>query len=236
MRIVLHNALEAKNALLDSRRDLIKAIWIALAVSLAVRFIPSSHAGFAILERIVDWLALILIAVQVHRGILLQRTDRVGAPPIKSLIRYALWFIFANLVLLIPGVIFAVLNALLPFARSPVWLATLLGLISGLYLSARVSLILPNRAVGQTEPLGNVWQWSSGNGWKLVGALYIPLLVLSIPTGLLALLFHVPPPHPEGIIVNVLFFLASLPVIISAPALLSVAYRDLHEHSRENAP
>ena len=96
----------------------------------------------------------------------------------------------------------------------------LLAIVSMCYFGARLSLALPDSALGHSSSLATVWGWSAGNGWKLAAVLFLPPLLINI----LVIVATLGAPKDLR---ELLMAIASIPVLIFDVALLSCAYRGL---------
>jgi len=153
-----------------------------------------------------------VLAVRVHRYLLME-PDQASADSI------GLYFIFG--VFLVLGLLMLVLVRLVlkPLAELGA-LISLPVMIGCMYAVARLSLVLPDRAMGRSSSLVSVWSWSHRNGWKLFAVLFLPLLLCQIALGLLTFWME---PLPSNIANNLL----NIPITIFGVALLSQAYLEL---------
>ncbi|MEH6672083.1 hypothetical protein [Halopseudomonas sp.] len=156
--------------------------------------------------------AYVVLAVRVHRYLLME-PDQASADSI------GLYFIFG--VFLVLGLLMLVLVSLVlkPLAELGA-LISLPVMIGCMYAVARLSLVLPDRAMGRSSSLVSVWSWSHRNGWKLFAVLFLPLLLCQIALGLLTFWME---PLPSNIANNLL----NIPITIFGVALLSQAYLEL---------
>ena len=183
---------------------------------------------------ILYWAFTAMFAVSIHRIVLLSPdslTNPWGVYLDRYVLRYMLYllliaFLFTFMTLGLALVIMpagAVASTITPFLL----LAALWVLM--LYWMARIHLVLPAQAVG--DPLGivEVLQMTKGNGWRLVVATFVPILVISILLWPLTLLTERLPAEfsPLPMVLNIL--LGGLVGI----AVLSCAYRQFEPASGE---
>lgn len=202
------------------REDRWRVLRIAAAPAVVIVIAGSVPDINALLSQATGFLALlayIVLAVRVHRHILLVDAEN-GHPATAMLhVRFGFWVIVPGLiasVLMLPTVLFGATSAHLFL------LLLLLALVPALYFVARVSLVLPDRALGYSAPLGEVWKWSAGNGWKLVAVLFLPPFLINAVISLAT--FGAPEELAE-----LLSVIATIPILIFEVALLSCAYRGL---------
>jgi hypothetical protein len=96
------------------------------------------------------------------------------------------------------------------------WL--LVGLPALLYFNARLSLVLPDRALGQSTSLSSVWSWSKGRGWTLVFFVFAPAAAINAVVGFATKLL----PTPWGLFLQMLLLIL---VTAFQIASLSCAYQ-----------
>ena len=164
------------------------------------------------------------VAVNVHRQILLTTEESRIRPKFEVFLNYVVWG-FAVILLGIACVIPSqALNAGESDGISAVGAVGLfVGIVAALYVSSRASLILPERALGRELDFRSIWNLSTGNGWKLTGALLLPPFVVNIAIAVLTVPL-------EGKASDVASAVLAAPLLVLEIALLSVAY----EHFRAN--
>lgn len=204
--------MEAIKALRENREDIVRTATVpAIAIS-ALHVMPAKNTFFGWMFAGMSFPIYIVLAVGVHRVILLSESSE-NESSIHNYARFVIWSI---------AVVSLFLVIFLPFAAfGGYWFYLIIVLVvPALYVSARASLILPNRAVGELVPFEKTWKWSEGNGWQLLGALFVPPFVLDI---LISLFTSWMNEVARDLSVAVL----SIPVVVIEVAVLSVAYRDL---------
>lgn len=163
-----------------------------------------------------------VVAVRVHRYILLPPGLREPASAHEYL-RFGTWCLLLALPLiawLVPVFAASLSPAIMASRSLTVSLWFLLGFVATPYVWSRLSLGLPNRAVGQAASISNVWSWSKGRGWWLTGAIVLPSVLMYAATSLGAW------PMPQGI----RGYLVAIVSVVWVPfqvALLSCSYRVL---------
>ena len=173
-------------------------------------------------------LAWCFVAIQTHRLVLLSRPDGYARVEWNIVLRYALIVLGVYLVGYMVAIAFGiVLRDIAGSSTGTVINAFFYTVpaIAALYVIARLSLLLPNRAVGLKDPLGEVVSWSKNNGWKLTIVLFLPPLVLSIPTLLID-------QTEMSIVGSLLSSVLSLLITVYSIVLLSVSYRGLSKPTR----
>ena len=220
----------------------------ALAYALAVPFADAPSGGLA--ASFVQAAAFVVFAVRWHRAILLDThpnessiLPRWGWRETRFLaLGFGIYFIaFLSVVIaflpliplagLFPGLwegehgSFIMAGALIP---------------AGAYVVARCSLALPAIAIDSRISVAAAWQWSSGNGWRLV------LLAVGLPYLLWALIELLPAQwwladSGEGITFAAIFSSVGQSVIAFGVfsvevALLSLSYRALEPSRRACRP
>lgn len=183
---------------------------------------PPTNGEWPVLA-ITPWVALFLVvAFRVHRCIL---TPGAAAPGLRSCLRYLAW----GLVLV--GMGGAWVAAVMSSLQAPAALLPLFLLLPAVvYVGTRVSLILPDRAVGGTASLREVWAWSAGRGWWLVALLGVPGLAGDAVAALVGLLIG--PARLAASVSGVLVVVAGIYEV----AVLTCAYRALRPAPADHAP
>lgn len=223
MRIVIHIAKEALAELQQSQPALLALIAMPAALLIATEvaklFVSPSIAQLLSVAAAMLWCVL---AIRVHRFVLCREKESPRAFGAAVVIRF---FLAALLAGLAATLVFWVPFSMMKMDGSPSATPTLLvvlvlAVLISTYLLARLSLLLPDRALGRREPIASVWGWSQGKAWKLTAALFVPALALE----LLITLISYPLPSPaDELLVSVL----SVPLAVFQVTLLSVAYRGL---------
>jgi hypothetical protein len=184
----------------------------------AADILPKTNTLVAIATGVLSFLAYVVLAVRIHRHILLPDSEKhVSAQPMV-LFNFGTWVALISLI----GILF--LAPIMFFDAAPKALLPLM-LIPSFYLAARASLALPDRALGNSAPLSDLWRWSAGNGWKLTAVLFLPPFLINVL--IVAATFGA---HKE--LKQLITAIASIPVLIFEVALLSCAYRDLKNLAR----
>ena len=93
----------------------------------------------------------------------------------------------------------------------------------GLYFGSRLSITLPEMALGQKSSLGRAWQMSRGNGSKLVLVVFIVPVMMTMP--FILLMFGNDTP---GLLSYLAAFGTYITTLISL-VMLSLSYRFLLE-------
>lgn len=175
-----------------------------------------------------------LFAVTCHRIVLLGESDlpnRIGLYLDRRVVHYLLYSIAIGLVFGL-GYLFVFL-ASMPFVGmgstgapagfvfgATLWMAALI--LFG-YFGVRLSMVLPDRAIGRSRPWDELFRMSRGNGWRLFVAVVIPPVLAA----LLGILLHPILDASRGLSVaipNTLLVLVSAGVGVMA---VSCAYREL---------
>lgn len=197
------------------RRDppaLRRALLLPASLLLAANLTPaSSSAGLNVLLGMVSLFAYIVLVVHVHRHMLMPAGSEAAS--LRIYMAFAMIFFIGFVALML--VAFAA--SLLPRLSFVVVPAILLGLI---YFGARFSLVVPDQALGRNTPLGTVWSWSNGNGWKLAFVLVVPMIVGESALWLVTFWM-------DDTLADFVQLILSLPLMIFGVAVLSCAYDDL---------
>lgn len=164
--------------------------------------------------------ACIALVVNVQRYMLL----RPGCTKISRMRSYA---VFGGL--LVAGVLSLLLVMLICKLLPPI--PPLIGVLAGIafiYVASRLSLVLPDQAVGRTTPLQTLWSWSKGNGWKLTWVLVVPLVLMAFGGASIWRLASWLNGPLAGFVGQVICIL----IVIFGAAVLSCAYEDLRSLSQ----
>lgn len=195
------------------RRDVLPWGVLGLLLNLLPSIMPAVDAAGSLAASA----AYAVMAVRLHRQLLLAGENNDHPAYMRDYAGFVIWSLAiasipaASLLLLLLGG--GRLALAFPLLLPPV-----------LYLCARLSLILPCRALGDTSSISLVWSWSRSNGWKLVRTLYGVLMILAA--------FKVALSQSLGKeLASLLVTLASLPATMLFVAVLSLAYRDLRSLS-----
>lgn len=164
-----------------------------------------------------------ILAVRIHWYILVENSHKNQRVPIKSYVMYMIWACLLMMLFLVCFLpyYFIIVGQADHVTDVQIVLMGFCTLIV-LYFSARLSLILPERAVGGSMKLSEIWELSRGNGWKLTASLIVPPVALNI---LVAVIFYTIDARMGDLAVA----LSTLPIIILEVALLSVAYKHFKE-------
>lgn len=192
---------DAANAMLVPSLVILATSWMQPAVTVA--YVVTSSV------QLICWAVL---AVRLHRLILLSP----AASETATLREYG-WYLAWTLSML--GLIAVWVAAPLLLKEPGVFVLWLLvGLPAMVYFSARLSLILPDRALGQTTPLRLVWSWSTDKGWTLVFFVVAPAGAINALVGFATKLL----PTPWGLFLQMLLLIL---VTAFQIASLSCAYQ-----------
>lgn len=215
MSVVLLVLKTAVSSLLEDPSALMRQIWPPLLLLVIGTVLTVISMSTVVLGGVLNFVGYILLAVAVHRYILVNELVGIDEGVTKASFLYFLWLIGIGLV----SALIFVLPALL---LAPLGISTILlfGAIPVAYVTSRMSLVLPDRAIGRDTDIKEVWEVSRGNGWKLTVILVLLPTLLSLPFGLLQWVL----PGGLSVLVEVL---AAAPLVILNVALLSVAYRQL---------
>lgn len=223
MNIVVQNVQQAWQALQQDGRRLLASIAPPVLVIFVMQVIPAPNAVLGAAAIAVAVAAYAVLAVRVHRHVLLPQG---GEPAVHTLYgMYAVWAIYITLMAGLVFVPVVMISSRIP--AGGIWL--LPGLAAGLYLLSRLSLLLPDRAVGGSAAVDRVWAWSRGNGWKLTATLCIPPFLLNFPLASVVSLMQ----KEIGAAVEAA---VSIPIAIFQVALMSCTYRSLKDRGPPAEP
>jgi hypothetical protein len=205
-----------RNAYTALRVDAQRILRLALVPSfliVAADLLPAINTLSSVATRVLSFVAYAVLAIGIHRHILLPDVEKRLFPRPMVLFIFSTWIAFISLI----GLAFLAPVMLL---GAPSKFLLPLVLIPSFYLSSRASLVLPDRALGHSTPLNDIWRWSFGNGWKLTAVLFLPPFLMNVLMGLVTL-------GADKELRQLVKAIASIPVLIFEVALLSCAYRDL---------
>ncbi len=217
MAVILLVLRTAVSSLLAAPSALIRQIWPPLLLLVIGTALSVASISTEALGSVLSFVGYILLAVAVHRYILADELVDKDDGLAKASFLYFLWLIGIGLV---SAFVFMLPTLLLLQFGVPA--IVILVTLPVAYVTSRMSLVLPDRAIGRDTEINVVWAISQGNGWKLTIILALLPIVLSLPFGLLQWVL------PGGLYALV-EVLTAAPLIILNVALLSVAYRQLSE-------
>ncbi|MEM1188289.1 MAG: hypothetical protein AAGI72_07170 [Pseudomonadota bacterium] len=166
------------------------------------------------------------IAIRTHRFVLLPDGSDSNGLRAPIFLRFLLASLAISFIVIAIGFIGSRISIVVDGIYT---LCLILTAVVVLYVVARLSLVLPNRALGEATRYSEVWSWSQGIGWRLAGAIYLPIVCLGIVSGLLTQAV------PPGLAL-VATTLVGLPTTVFGIILLSVAYRDIAARSARQTP
>ncbi|MDO6683469.1 MULTISPECIES: hypothetical protein [unclassified Oceanobacter] len=227
--------LDADLPVMDIVQESLGLLWVKRGI-VSARFLPvmlllagldwvsstwmsESHLFGQLGFMLVSMLLGVVFATACHRMTLM---------PEKSLVQKGIWrreewrylmrlmlMGLATSVVITPIVI---LFALLQVQQMMV-LGGALAIMTGLYVSARLAITLPEIAVGQTTSFQRAWKLSKGNGSRLVMVVWIAPLLISGPFLLLFLL--------DNTLLNYLAAFGSYVTSLISLVMMSLSYRFL---------
>lgn len=136
----------------------------------------------------------------------------------------------AALIGIIGGFLIVVLMMVLSLllGKDGIVVAVVAAILPALYVMSRLSITLPEVAIGQPSSPGRAWQMSAGNGSRLVlVVIIIPLLLMSPFLVLYAL---------DSTLLNYIAAFGSYITTLISLVMLSVSYRFLLEFYERNTP
>ena len=171
--------------------------------------------------------AYVILATNIHRLILIRQARvRPLVPPARPALRLGIWLFgtiaFALILMLLPGIGLGLIAMVLGDGMATA--VTCFFVIGCFYLLSRMSLILPDRAIGHSHSLTEVVGWSKDRGIELTLALCLVPLGANLFTEFLSSVLQV------NKMLSVLATCAELLVLIVEIALLSVAYQVFAAH------
>lgn len=217
MRILVDVLQAALAALLENPPLLLQRIMLPLIVLLVGTLLSGLLPATATLGAALNFVGYVLLAVAVHRYIL------VGDPALadenlgKAAFLYFVWLIATGVVAALIAV-----PIMLMLASVISGFGVFFALLPALYVTSRLSLVLPDRAIGRETEWREIWAVSVGNGWKLTAILVLLPMLFSLPFSLLQAVL----PAGFSVLIEVL---AVAPLVILNVALLSIAYQQLRE-------
>jgi len=224
---VLKILLTALYYLFHFRVALLKGLLIPVSLSFVALFLNGYFAHmlsglvFILIVLSATLVAFSLIAVTCHRIFLNRVFEGSSGWVVFRLgdLRFILRLVGLGTICLI--VTFPILFPLV-FTQLPY--LVLLAAIPACYLFARMSPSLPAAAVGDPSPMADAWEWSQGNGWRLV------ILVVLLPISTHWLIgWAVPAGAPQ--FMPYLAMPISLAIIVFEVAVMSLAYGALREQA-----
>lgn len=219
--VIAETVREAYRAL---RRDSARVLRLAIGPAfllVSTKLVPSSNSFLDWTAELLAFGAYVALAVAIHRHVLLSDSEKARPATVKTHVTFGLAVIAVSVL----GVMFVMPVSMLGnlmLGNSPAT-AMLLGLVASVlafYFVARLSLALPDRAIGRAAAVADVWRWSTNNGWNLVGVLFLPAFIVNLPVAIISSV-------SDTVMGQVVTALASIPVLIFEVALLSCAYRSL---------
>lgn len=217
--------------------SIIRAVVVPVLVLVGLYVVMYSRAStpISMMANIASLIVYALIAVNCHRLILVGPGTIPGSWGLHVsgyVLRYILWMIGLAIILSLTALPF--LFIFIPFvlvasessSGQASWLPMLMGLVVGVtisYFSARLSPILPARAVGDSTGLSRIWDLSNGRSIKVWITLTVPMIAFSGISALGYMLIGERPSLVEHMVVEFLYS----PFIIIQVAILSCTYRAL---------
>lgn len=213
---------------------LLRALWLPALLMAMCEWIANHVGGVgAFIFGILYWFFGAMFAVSIHRIVLLSPSS-LSNPWGVYLDRYV--FRYIGFLLLIGfvaiflgiglGIVIMPLGTAMPGLAPLIMLAALWLLL--LYVMARVNLVLPAQAVGDRLDIVEVFRMTQGNGWRLVIATFLPILLIGV---LLAPLTW----WARGLPAEVAAFPMVLNILLSGMigiAVLSCAYRQFRGRTK----
>lgn len=227
MRIILYILKSAGQELARNRIKLARALAVPAATILLLTAVSVDDTAITIAQVLIEFVAYLLMAVMIHRYILHPSSEHRYGDCWISVGLYALSSIGIGLIAGVVAIPFVLVHL---FALKAQWpQVEFLAYIPAMYVLARLSLLLPHFAIGQSADMRQAWNWSRGNGWKLT------ITLVGIPYALnhAAILITEPLPLPAF---EIAYTTLWIPITILEIALLSVAYRDLHGRTPASVP
>ncbi len=185
-----------------------------------------SQFGFLI----VSVLLSVVFATSCHRFTLLPQ-DKWDANALHGMRREEFRYLLRGLLLgVIGAVVFfcSMLVAMIFLGQEDAWLGAVMGILPALYIWSRLSVTLPELALGQKTDLKRAWSLSEGNGSRLVLVVFIVPIALASPFLALFMLDH-----------SVLSYVAAFGTYITSLislVMLSLSYRFLLDFYEPQMP
>ncbi|WP_369854791.1 hypothetical protein [Candidatus Thalassolituus haligoni] len=227
--------LDADLPVLDIVQESLGLLWVKRGIVLA-RFLP-----VMLLLAALDWASTTLVpeshlfgqlgfalASMLFGVVFATACHRMTLMPEKNLVQPGVWrreeWRYLMRLLLMGLALSAVITPiLLLFALLQIQQMMVLGgavaIMAGLYVSARLSVTLPEIAVGQSTSFKRAWNLSKGNGSRLVLVVWITPLLISAPFLLLFLL--------DNTVLNYLAAFGTYVTSLVSLVMLSLSYRFL---------
>jgi hypothetical protein len=191
-----------------------------------------------IVGKVVGLPALASVAVAWHR--LLLKDEHPGAGVYLRLdgivAGYAVLAFWVGLITLAPNYVSMMLQSMAanghPLAAGVQFLAGV-GTITALFVVARLSLVLPGKALGRDDiTFGAAWRVSKGNTWRMLWAYFFCILpLMAFNGGMSYWLFQ--PDHGRAALtlVPLVVSLLAIPLGMISVGMLSLSYRHFFERS-----
>ena len=228
LRVVIHNTKEDLAELRESRSELLSLVASpCLRIYLVHTAILFTPQHFELPLQLIAGVFWCVLAIRVHRFVLCRDHESPSSFGPKVLVCFIGVTILTSLAATLPLLVLVPIQVALPGQNSTIiqFLIVLLAALYCLYLMARLSLLLPDRALGRRETIETLWSWSARRGWKLTAALFLPGILLE---GLITLIaYPIPAPASEFVVVTL-----EMPLLVFQVVLLSVAYRALRPANR----
>jgi hypothetical protein len=189
-----------------------------------------------IVAKVVGLPALASIAVAWHR--LLLKDERPGAGVYLRLdgivAGYAVLAFWVGLITLAPSYVGVMLQSMPAHGlASGVQFLAGVGTITAFFVVARLSLVLPGKALGRDDiTFGAAWRVSKGNTWRMLWAYFFCILPLMVLNGAMSYwLFE--PDHDRAALtlVPLVPSLLAIPLGMISVGMLSLSYRHFLERS-----
>jgi len=191
-----------------------------------------------IVGKVVGLPALASIAVAWHR--LLLKDEHPGAGVYLRLdgivAGYAVLAFWVGLITLAPSYVSVMLQSMAanghPLVAGVQFLAGV-GTIAALFVGARLSLVLPGKALGRDDiTFGAAWRVSKGNTWRMLWAYFFCILPLIVLGGAMSYwLFQLDHGRAALTLVPLVVGLLSFPFGMISVGMLSLSYRHFFERS-----
>lgn len=154
-----------------------------------------------------------IIAVNIHQHLLTKDEEQHSN---KNYFIYFYWIIAIAVLMAITALPFILLNAILP-------MLTILAVVPVFYIYLRISMVLPDRAIGRSTPTNTLWGYSENHVLKLASVLLLIPILLSIPAAIIETVLL-----PENIISDIFSAVTSNIIMMLEVGLVSISYRELH--------
>ncbi|MEC8859276.1 MAG: hypothetical protein VYE29_04660 [Pseudomonadota bacterium] len=217
MGVIRQTSSEAWKEISKSPNELMKAIALPSLLVILLELIPEQFM-WSVVGQIATTLVYAVLAIKIHRYVLLSDSERGAETRASDLLHYIGW---STAILVLIGI------AMVATAWTGAFVL-LVGFLPAFYITSRMSLILPNRALGRRDSVAYLWKLSGNNGWKLTCVLLVPPMVIATLISLATISFN------EKLRALV-FVTSAVPIIVFSITLLSVAYRNLVEHAERSS-